>query len=227
MLEHQKKKKETASYGIIGLEAFGASLAVSLADSGADVLAIDTDTERVAALHERGIRTLCLPQLDRKALAGSGICDCRVAVVCIREPLGTSILTVLYLTSMGIPTVLAEAGSDEHQLILEKLGAEVIYPERDMAQRLARRLKTDSVVNFVDLSEKIHINKVIAPSHIIGKTVLDIDVRFRYGLNIIAIENNGQMVETVRPDYVFRKDDVIYLCGSREGLIKLYNRLNT
>src|SRR5699024_7132090 len=100
--------------------------------------------------------------------------------------------------SMGIPTVIAKATSAEHGIILEKLGAEVVYPERDMAIRLASRLETAKVLDFVQLSEKINVSKMRIPDPAIGKTVLEMNLRARFGLNIIAIENGSTVIDIVQ-----------------------------
>lgn len=132
-----------------------------------------------------------------------------------------SLLTTLNLVSMGIPKIIAKATSLEHGQILEKIGAEVVYPEHDMAVRLANRLETSSMLDFVQLSEKINISKVKIPNHIIGKTVLEIDLRAKFGLNIIAIENQGNVIELIEPNYIFKENDILYLSGAKNAFLKL------
>lgn len=133
----------------------------------------------------------------------------------------TSILTTLNLVSLGIPTVIAKATSIEHGEILEKLGAEVVYPERDMAIRLAHRLEASKMLDYIQLSEKLNISKLIIPDRIVGKTVLSVNLRGEFGINIIAIENNGNLIETINPDYVFRKGDIMFISGSKDSLDRL------
>ena len=133
----------------------------------------------------------------------------------------SSILTTLNLVAIGIPLVIAKATSAEHGEILEKLGAEVVYPERDMAIRLASRLETTRVLDFMQLSERITISKLIIPNQFIGKSILEINLRSRFGLNIIAIENDGTVIENIKPDYVFREHDTLFVSGSKEGLLRL------
>ena len=93
----------------------------------------------------------------------------------------------------------SRATSAEHGVILEKLGAEVVYPERDMAIRLASRLETARMLDIVQLSEKINVMKMEIPAQAIGKTVLEVNFRARFDLNIIAIENGGKLVEVIKP----------------------------
>lgn len=133
----------------------------------------------------------------------------------------TSILTTLNLVSMGIPKVISKAMSTEHGIILEKLGAEVVFPERDMAIRLASRLETERMLDFVQLSEKINVSKMVVPDKFIGKSVADINLRKHFGLNIIAIENNDNVNDIITPDYIFKQNDILFLSGSKDGILEL------
>jgi trk system potassium uptake protein TrkA len=215
------KRKNSTTYGIVGLGRFGYALATELADSGADLLALDSNEEKVREIAELTDNALVIKSLDKKALMDTGIQNCDVAVVCIGEHMDSSILTTLHLVSMGIPRVIAKATSAEHGEILEKLGAEVVYPERDMAVRLANRLEASKVLDFVQLSERVNISKQLIPEQFIGKTVLEINLRSRFGLNIIVIENNGTVIDNITPDYVFRKNDILFLSGSKDGFMRL------
>ena len=132
-----------------------------------------------------------------------------------------SILTTLHLVSMGVPTVMAKATTTEHGEILEKLGAKVVYPEQDMAIRLANRLEASLMLDYIQLSEKLNISKLMLPEKMVGKTVLEVNLRKQFGANIIAVENDGYLKETVAPDYTFRRGDILFVSGSKEGLNKL------
>lgn len=217
----ERKTKGKTIYGILGLGRFGLALATELAKSGADLIVLDRDEEKVSLMREITENAFVVKNLDRKTLLDTGIANCDVAVVCIGEHIDTSILTTLTLVGLGIPQVVAKATSVEHGEILEKLGAEVVYPEHDMAVRLAHRLETARILDFVQLSEKINISKLLIPERAVGKTVLELDFRSRFGINIIAIENGTNVIESVKPDYMFREKDILYLSGSREGFSKL------
>lgn len=213
-----RTKKEKNIFGIIGLGRFGSALAIELASAGTDLLVIDRDEEKVRELRDYTENAYVVKNLDKKALTETGVQNCDVAVVCIGEHMDTSILTTLNLVSLGIPTVIAKATSIEHGEILEKLGAEVVYPERDMAIRLAHRLEASKMLDYIQLSEKLNISKLIIPDIIVGKTVLSVNLRGEFGINIIAIENNGNLIETINPDYVFRKGDIMFISGSKDSL---------
>ena len=124
---------------------------------------------------------------------------------------------------MGVKKVIAKATSPEHGEILQKLGAEIVYPEQDMALRLSGMLKSSSVMDLVQLGEKINVSKIKVPSFITGKSVIDVNFREKFSLNIIAIESNGDVTEIVRPDYTFKDNDILYPCGSADGLAQFIN----
>ena len=186
----RSNKNEKPSYGIIGLGRFGYALAEDLAEAGYDLVVLDRDEEKIREIREYTDNAFVVSNLEKKTLLDTGIQNCDVAVVCIGEQMDISILTTLNLVSMKIPTVIARATSAEHGVILEKLGAEVVYPERDMAVRLASRLETARMLDFVQLSEKINVMKMHIPTHAIGKTVMEVNFRGRFDLNIIGIENS-------------------------------------
>ena len=217
----RSNKNEKPSYGIIGLGRFGYALAEDLAEAGYDLVVLDRDEEKIREIREYTDNAFVVSNLEKKTLLDTGIQNCDVAVVCIGEQMDISILTTLNLVSMEIPTVIARATSAEHGVILEKLGAEVVYPERDMAVRLASRLETARMLDFVQLSEKINVMKMQIPTQAIGKTVMEVNFRGRFDLNIIGIENSGSVTEVVKPDYVFREGDILFLSGSKEGLLRL------
>lgn len=219
----KNKKHGKLTYGIIGLGRFGFALAKDLAQSGADVIALDKNEEIISAIRDYTDNAYIVPGLDKKTLIETGLEECDVAVVCIGENIDVSILTTLHLVSLGIPRVIAKAVSEDHGVILEKIGAEIVFPERDMGIRLANRLEMASALDIVQLSEKINVSKIKLPDSAVDKSVIEVDLRGKLGLNIIAIENDGNVTDSVRPDYVFKKGDILYLSGSKESTEKLNN----
>lgn len=217
----KKKKSAKLIYGIIGLGRFGTALANELFAAGADMIIIDNDEERIDFAKELTQNAYIVKNLEKKTLIEVGMHNCDVVVLCIGNQIDVSILTALNLISMGVPKVIAKASSADHGDILEKLGAEVVYPERDMALRLAHRLETSQSLDFIQLSEKINISKFIVPEKAEGKTVVEVNFRGKFGLNIIAIENGNNVNESVKPDYTFKNGDILYLSGSKEGFAKL------
>lgn len=214
----RRKKSNAITYGIVGLGRFGYALAMELAAFGADIMVMDSDEDKVRAMREYTEDAYVVKSHDKKTLSETGIQNCDIAIVCMGEKMDTSILNTLTLVSLGIPKVIAKASSAEHGEILERLGAEVVYPERDMALRLAHRLESSSVLDFVQLSEKVNISKIIVPDSIADKTVLAVDFRGRFGINIIAIENHSGVQQKINPGYKFQKGDILYVSGDKPSL---------
>lgn len=217
----RKNKKDQHSYGIIGLGRFGYALAMELAEAGAEIIVLDRDEDKVRELREYTENAFVVKSLDKKTLQSTGIQNCDIAVVCIGGHLDTSILTTLNLVSLGVPHVIAKSTGPEHGEILEKLGAEVVYPERDIAIRLAHRLEASRMLDYIQLSEKLNISKLLVPKSLIGKSVKESDLRGRFGVNIIAIENGKTVREIVAPDDVFAPGDILFLSGKRAALEKI------
>lgn len=216
-----KSKNDNMTYGIVGLGRFGMALAIDLAESGSEIIALDSNEEKVRAIREYTENAFIVKNLEKKTLIETGIQNCDVAIVCIGEHMDTSILTTLNLVSMGVPKVISKAMSSEHGVILEKLGAEVVFPERDMAIRLASRLETERMLDFVQLSEKINVSKMNVPDKMIDKSVEEVNLRKRFGLNIIAIENDENVNDVISPKYTFRQGDILFLSGSKDGILEL------
>ena len=209
------KKNKKTSYGIIGLGRFGYALATELIASNADIIVLDKDEEKVRSMREHTENAFVVSSLDKKTLLETGIQNCDTVIVCISEKMDVSILTTLHLKSLGVPTVIAKASSQEHGEVLEKLGAEVVYPERDMAIRIAHRLENAKTLDFVQLSERVNISKFILPDSL---AVSEVNFRGKFGVNIIAIENDGTVAETITPDYVFKNGDILFVAGSKDGI---------
>ena len=220
-IKSKNKKREKPIYGIVGLGRFGTALSIELHAAGADMIIIDRDEEKIDAARELTENAYIVKNLEKKTLIEVGMQNCDIVILGVGEQIDVSILTTLNLISMGIPKVIAKASSIEHGDILERLGAEVIYPERDMALRLAHRLETAQSLDFIQLSEKLNISKFSIPDRAIGKSVVEVNFRGNFGLNIIAVENGKTINESVRPDYTFQNGDILYLAGSKSGFAKL------
>lgn len=212
------KNKKRESFGVIGLGRFGLALAKALAKEGKDIIAIDSDENKIKEVRNDTEYAYVVSELTKAALQETGIQNCDAVIVCIGEKIDTSILTTLNVVSLGVPKVIAKANTYEHGLILEKLGAEVVYPEHDMAVRLAKRLLTNNVLDYIMLSDDIEISELTLTNKLIGESVADINIRKKLGLNIIAIMHNGKTITNIEPEYQFEKGDVMVVIGNRKNI---------
>lgn len=217
-------------FAVIGLGRFGYSIAKTLTELGCEVIAVDKDEERVKKISEFVEQALQLEAMDEKSLKSIGIQNVDVAIVSIGEDIEASTLVVMILKEMGIKHIIAKAVTRLHGKVLENLGVtRVVYPEKEMAVKVAHTLIKPNIIEQLDLSQEYSIVELPAPEKFVNKTLNDIQLRTKHGVNLIAIkrkavENNEKKeVWNVNPmaDDVIQKDDILVLIGSNEALDKL------
>lgn len=209
----KKRNQAAASFGIIGLGRFGMALATTLADAGKEVIVIDKDESKVKEMRQYTDYAFVSDNLSMETLKEIGIQNCDVAVVCIGEKLDISILTTMCLIELGVPRVISKALSAEQGAVLSKLGAEVVYPERDMAIRLGKKLVSNNFLEFISLDNSVEIRQIKVPDRMAGQSISEIGIRQKFGLNIIAIENGNTTEIEVTPDYRLKYEDIIVVIG--------------
>lgn len=215
----KKVKNRQASYGIIGLGRFGMALASGLAKNGAEILVIDRDEGKVRQAREFTEFAYVTEDLSQENLTRLGVNACDTAVICIGSELAVSLLTTLQVVNMGVRQVIAKAVNPEHGQLLEKIGAEVIFPERDMGLRLAQSLTANSVLEYISLSNDIDICETTVPEWLVGVTVMDSGLRETYSLNLIAIQRGqNETLTNFRADFSFRAGDTLVLIGKSEDI---------
>lgn len=215
-------------FGVIGLGRFGSAMAATLAELGHDVIGVDGDQERVQQSADVITQAIQLDATDAKALRAAGIQDVDVAVVSIGENIESSLLVVMQLRELGIPSIVAKAVTPLHGRILEKLGVtRVIFPEREMAVRIAHSLAMPNVLDYIELSRDYSIVELPASDAFIGRTLKQLELRPRYGITLIAIKRaagpSGTVTTNIAPgaDEVIQPGDVLALLGSNERLSQL------
>ncbi|MCQ2795428.1 MAG: TrkA family potassium uptake protein [Bacilli bacterium] len=223
-MKRRKLRDGRLTYAILGLGRFGMALAIELANKGVDFMVVDHDAEKIRYLRELTENAFIADVSDSVALKKIGVNNVDIAVVCISQ-IDLSILLALDLVSMGIPRVIAKAQSAKHGVILAKMGAEIVFPERDMALRLASRLENSKTLDYVRLSEQVNITKIRVTDRGKDKTLLDLKIRQKYGCNVIAVERKYQVSDVVDPNMVLKKNDIIYVTGSKEHLENLIKHI--
>lgn len=213
-----KENNRLGGFGIIGLGRFGSTLARELASSGQDVLVIDSSEAKIREARAFTDAAYVTDTLDRETLTEVGIPNCDTVVVAIGERIDTSILTTLTVKQLGVRRVIAKAISLDQGAVLEKLGAEVIYPEADMAVRLAKKLTAKKLLDYLALSDSIEISEIQLSSQVDGMTVGKSDIRRKYGLNIIAIIRGSETITDIRPDTALRAGDAVAVIGGKENV---------
>ena len=221
-----RSQKSIIEYGVIGLGRFGFNLATCLAEAGKEVMVIDRDENKMRQIKHLVDEAFIVNNLDKEILEETGVQNCKTVIVSVSKELDMSILTTLNVINMGVPRVIAKATSDEHGSILEKLGAEVIYPEKDMALRTANKLLNSKSIEFIKLKGDIIIAEFKTPNYLVSKTVDKSNLRKDYSLSIIAIENKNETITEIDPNYELQKDDNIILVGSKKNISKFEKIIN-
>ncbi|HIZ79912.1 MAG TPA: TrkA family potassium uptake protein [Candidatus Lachnoclostridium stercorigallinarum] len=207
------KKQMAATYGVIGLGRFGTALATTLAKAGKEVIVIDRVEGKVKEMRQYTDYAFVVDELTETALRETGIQNCDVVIVCIGEKVDVSILTTMSVLGMGVPRVISKAISQEQGAVLRRLGAEVVYPEQDMALRLGKQLISGNFLDYISLDNSVEIRQIQVTDRFVGHSVEEIQIRRKYGLNIIAIKSDHETTIEVNPAYRFREDDVITVIG--------------
>ena len=212
------KEELSESYWIIGLGRVGTALAQKLAEAGREVIVVDRCEYKVKELRRYTDFAYVADELTKEVLEEIGIQNCDTVVVCIGEKIDTSILVTLNVVNLGVKRVIAKAISRDQGEVLEKIGAEVVYPERDMALRLAKKMLVSSVMDSITLDNNVEISEVMVPTRVIGKSLEETRFRQKTGLNIIAIQHKGITETEISPGYIFAEGDILVVIGKSENV---------
>ena len=209
-------------FAVIGLGRFGESVAKTLYTMGFDVLAIDSDEERVQGLMDSVTHVAQADATDESALKSLGIRNFDIVVVAIGQNLEASVLVTVLLKELGVPYVLAKAQSELHGKVLSRTGADkVIYPERDMGTRVARQLVSENIVDYIDLAADYSLVEVAAPPEFVGKNLRQLALRDKYGLNVLAIKRGREVnVSPLADDYI-ADGDLLVVVGDNNSIKRL------
>ena len=211
-------------FAVIGLGSFGFNVAKTLYEEGHEVLAIDMDKEKTEAVKDYVTRAVKMDAADKENLKALGIQDMDVVIVSLGPQMEASILTVLYLHELKAKRIIAKALTEDHAKILEAIGAtEVIYPEKDMAIKVAHRLSSPNVLEYLPLTSGISIQEIAPPEKFIGKTLRELDLRNKYGIQVIAIRElvPENTVLIPKADFVIKDSDILIIIGEEKNLAKI------
>jgi len=208
---------------VIGLGVFGRTVAVTLARLGHQVLAVDRNGEEAQRVAGELDAVVTLDATDEAALKELGLEGVSCAVVAIGvEAMESSILVTALLKQMGVPRIVARALSDLHARVLLAVGAhEVVSPEVEMGQRLARRLAEPTVLERLELGEGAELAEVEAPGSFVGRTLVELDVRRRFAVSVVALKRGGTVRATTDGSEQVAEGDVMVVIGTAEAVGRL------
>ena len=212
------------TFVVIGLGRFGSAVALELSELGHEVLALDERESYVQEIANKVTHAVAGDARDPAVLRALGVRNYDCAVVAVGEDVGTSALITLNLKELGVKRVICKAQSDIHRKILEKIGADrVVFPEYDMGVKLAQGLSSSNVLNFIELSEDFGIVETTVPRDWLGKNLIELNVRARYKVNIIAVRKKGQEEFNVTPgpSTIMEAGDAVVALGRTEDVNRL------
>ena len=219
-------------FAIFGLGAFGESVSKNLMKEGMEVIVVDNDEQRIEAIKNDVTEAAILDSTKEDALLAIDIGRVDCAIVCIGDNMEASILTSLLLKKLEVPKIIARANTPAHRQILSLIGVdEIISPEEEMGLRLAKRLSSSHILRQLDISEEHTIVEVLINESFVGKTLRELNLRSRFGVNVVGIKKkiphvteNGEdvfiekYIDFPSPDDVFEEGDVLVMVGSDKAI---------
>lgn len=207
------------TFVVIGLGRFGSAVAKRLYELGREVLAIDENPEQVQQVAESVTRAVTADCKDKEVLRALGVGSIDCAIVAIGSDLTDSILTTMTLKELGVPQVICKAQNESHKKVLQKLGADrVILPEREMANKLAQGLASANVMEYIELSPDYGIVEFAAPEKWQGKTLRELNIRVKVGVNVIAIRKAEKIIVSPQAEYTVEPKDTLVALGDNKAL---------
>ncbi|MBQ8514955.1 MAG: TrkA family potassium uptake protein [Ruminococcus sp.] len=225
MKSMKTKQKKKLVYGVIGLGRFGFALAKELAAHDCELVVIDKDEDTVNAAAAFADNAHIIQGLTKESLEQAGIQNCDVVIVGIAEKIDVCILTTLHVKRLGVKRIIVKAMTAEQGDILEMMGAEVVFPERDMAVRLANRLTAPNLLDYIALSDDVNITEIEMPAGIAGHSIISLDVRKNYNLNVMAIKRGQQVEIDFSPHFVLQGGDILVVIGRKENIHRFEEKL--
>jgi len=209
-------------FAVIGLGRFGTSVAMTLSKMGFDVLAVDSNEERVNNIMEHVTHAVQVDAMDEQALKALGIRNFDVVIVAIGQDIQSNILATVILKEMGVRKVVAKAITGLHGKVLERIGADkVVFPERDMGVRVAHALVSKNIMDQINISPDYSIIELMAPRIFTGKTLEVSNVRSKYGVTVLAIRRGNEVIISPGAGQVVEEGDVLVVVGRDDRIRNL------
>ncbi|MFR2836300.1 MAG: potassium channel family protein [[Clostridium] nexile] len=209
-------------YAVFGLGNFGKHLALGLENLGCEVIVVDNSMEKIQEIADKVSYAMCANIEDPEVIKSLGARNLDGAVIAISENFGTSIMATIMAKEIGIPYVLAKAQSSLHATVLKIVGAvAVVHPDKEMGRRIASTMVSGNFADWIELSPDYSLVETEIPDEWVGKRLVDLQIREKYGINVVGTIENGVVDVTINPQRPFHKNLIVILIGSNEALQKL------
>lgn len=211
-------------FAVIGLGSFGFHAAKTLYNDGNEVVAIDVNRNLVQAIAPYCSEAILMDATDKEAMRTLSLEQMDSVLLATGTKISTSIIICLFLQELGVKTIIAKALDDDHEKLLRKVGAtDVVHPERDMARRVARGMSTPNVLDFIPLGKEFNLVQVAPPKEFLGKSLVDLNLRSRYNVHVIAVKELSPENTILAPpaNFVVKSSDLLLMLGKAEDISRI------
>ena len=206
-------------FAVFGLGSFGKSVALTLQSFGCDVIAVDNCYEKIQDIADSVSYAMCGDVTEPEFMKTIGARNLDGAVIAVSENLEAAIMATMISKEMGISYVLVKAMDELQGKILEKVGADsIVYPEIDMGERVAKKLISTEFIDWIELSPDYSLTEKLLPKQWEGKSLAELRVREKYGINVIGILNEDKMDMALDPSKPLQPDDMLFIIGKNSDL---------
>jgi trk system potassium uptake protein TrkA len=209
---------------VIGLGIFGFNIAKDLYENGIEVIAIDKNKDIIQKIKDFSTKAILADGTDKEVIESIGIQGDDIVIISFGEDLAASTLTTLHLKEMKVKTIIVKAPNEDHKRVLERVGAtQVIIPEREMADKVAKSLISPNVLDYIPLSEDYTISEVVPPTSFMGKTIGELRLRTKYHVEVIAVREMlpDRVTMVPKADFVIKDSDVLVVIGKTADVQKI------
>lgn len=220
--------KHKNKFAVIGLGHFGFHVTSTLYEEGHEVSAIDLNKDKVQAVKDVSSFAIVGDAANKEFLEAQGVKDMQAVVVSTGSRSHLSTLITLYLKELKVPRILVKAISEDHGRILERIGAtDIIYPEKDMAIRVARNISSPNILEYIPLAEEYSLSEMAAAKGVRGKNLKELDLRNKFHITVIAIKDvlTDEFIPNPSPDYKIKDSDVLIILGKTEDIDTALDKL--
>ncbi|NGP44406.1 TrkA family potassium uptake protein [Bacillaceae bacterium SIJ1] len=213
-------------FAVIGLGRFGSSICRALSKQGMEVMAIDMDEDRVNEFSTIASHAVMADSTDEQALKSLGLRNFDHVIVAIGDNIQASILTTLMLKELGVKQITVKAQNDYHEKVLSKIGADrIVHPERDMGRRIAHHILSNNVLDYLEISDEHSIVEVRVSDKMIGSTLQDLDIRAKYGINIVAFRRGPDIIVSPPAEAELQSNDIMIVIGADKDISRFEKHL--
>ncbi len=211
------------TYAVIGLGRYGASVALELVNSGAEVLAIDKDENIVNELAREIPLCKCADICDEEVFAQLGMDRIDVAIISMADSLEASVMAITLCKDAGVSTVIVKCGSEMQAKIYTNVGADrTVFPEKESGTRLAKNILSNGFMDIVELSKDVSMVEIPVNTEWVGKNLVELKLRKKYGLNVVAIVKSAEVITEINPEMPMDNDMKLIVIANVNKLKKMY-----